>query len=283
MLPQLLAVTAVLLVPLAMLSLLQRHLNASGDAGLGSLVAILAAVGGLVYYVLQPAAVRLIVSTHVVGQSTSPSDALRGARARFWPLVRLGLLKWVLLTVGLSLAVGLVVVLALLGRALGDAGILLAVVATIGLVVATIHLLVRWSLAEPALLLEGRLGARAALGRSIALVDGAWWPIALTLVAVWVISSLLNYAALAAALGLTGELQAFLQALSNEEITSALTMLQTASDRGADVLRTLITTSVAVLLAPLTAIAPMVLYLGRRSEREGLDLIVAAQATDESR
>ena len=271
-----LAVTAVLLIPIAILSLVQREL---GEHPAASAVLILNGVLSLVYGVIVPAATCLVATALLRGQSLSPGAAYRQARGRFWPLVRLGLLRYVILVLAAIMASFAFLPLALVSMLVGGWVFVPGIAA---MAAAGIFFLLRWSLAEPALLFETDLTARKSLGRSVRLTDGAMRRILVVLGAISLITIVLNLVIQVTGYAVTGELRALLDAAGGGQLPNALAGLAKSHGLRADVVLSLFTTTGSVLLAPFTGIAQAVLYFTQRSDREGADLLAEAEVVGEA-
>ncbi|MFJ8650470.1 hypothetical protein ACIRNI_30730 [Streptomyces sp. NPDC093546] len=116
------------------------------------------------------ALLTVVISRSVLGRQVNISDAWHEARPRLPQLLGLTLLLPLI-----STAIMLVGVLP--GLLLGSvAGAALAVFGGLGALLVVIWLMVRFSLASPALMLE-RQGIIASLRRSAKLVRGSWWRI----------------------------------------------------------------------------------------------------------
>ncbi|MFF8693343.1 hypothetical protein ACF08W_14180 [Streptomyces sp. NPDC015144] len=122
----------------------------------------------LVAVLISTAMLAVVVSRSVLGRPVTLSEAWAEARGRLPRLLGLALLLLLLSTA--ALAVGLLPGL-LVGNAAGAGLALLGVLAGYA---ASIWLLVRFSLAFPALILE-RQSIAAAMRRSAKLVKDAWW------------------------------------------------------------------------------------------------------------
>ncbi|KQX52639.1 MULTISPECIES: hypothetical protein [unclassified Streptomyces] len=116
------------------------------------------------------ALLTVVISRAVLGRPVSLGSAWREARPRLLQLIGL-----TLLLAALSSAV--VTVALLPGVLIGGApGVALALLGGLGGIAATVWLMIRYSLASPALMLE-RQGVFASLKRSAKLVTGSWWRI----------------------------------------------------------------------------------------------------------
>jgi hypothetical protein len=163
-----------------------------------------------------------------LGQTTSWQHVLKETLKRYWGLAGLVML------IGLSVLINILIV-------------------TIPL---WIWLLVRWSLAAPAMLVEG-CGPVAGMRRSFELVKGHWWRVLGVLFLAEILAAVLGYGLGA----LLGGVAALIPGLGAEmRINVVLT--------GA--------TLAAILTAPVQAIVTMLLYLDLRVRKEAFDLQFAA-------
>ncbi|MFC0848004.1 glycerophosphoryl diester phosphodiesterase membrane domain-containing protein [Streptomyces noboritoensis] len=129
-------------------------------------VGVLALIGTL----FVTAVLTVVISRSVLGRPVTLREAWAEARPRLLPL--LGLLVLLPLMAGAVVGIGI-----LPGALIGsDAGAALAGLGGLAAVVVVIWLLVQFSLAAPALMLE-RQGLVKSLRRSAKLVRGAWWRI----------------------------------------------------------------------------------------------------------
>jgi hypothetical protein len=118
-----------------------------------------------------------------------------------------------------------------------------------------IWLAVAWSVSGPALLAEGKGGAKA-LGRSYRLVQGRWWATFGTLVVMYLIVIVIS-------LIVGGLLGAVLVASADSEAVAA-------------VLTTIINTLSSLITLPLFAAVLTIIYYDLRVRKEGFDLHVLA-------
>ncbi|MFF8971658.1 glycerophosphoryl diester phosphodiesterase membrane domain-containing protein [Streptomyces sp. NPDC014995] len=204
-----------------------------------------------------------VTSRAVLGRSVTTGEAWRDARPQ---VPRLFGLIFLLLLMAAGVAALGVLPGALLG---GDAGAALAVLGSLGSIVVVVWLLVRFSLASPALMLE-KQGIRKSLSRSAKLVRGSWWRIfgiqLLSLIIANIVAMIVvvPFALLGAALG-EGGLGAFAAGRSDLGWTYLI-----VSGVGS-VIGSLIT-------FPITAGVSVLLYVDQRIRREALDLDLARAA-----
>jgi hypothetical protein len=274
--PTFFVVTAVLLIPIALLALIQRQY---AETAVGITLGMLNGALSLVYGVVAPAATCLVATALLRGQRLSPGAAYRQVRGRFWALVRLGLLKYAILWLALIVAGIAFIPLILASMAVGGWVIFLGMGA---MAVAGVFLYLRWSLAETALLFETDLNARGSLGRSVDLLDGSMRRVVLVLGAISLITIVLNTVVQVTGYALTGELRALVDAANNGQLQGALAGLAKSQGLRTDVVLSLFSTTGSLLMAPLAGIAQAVLYTTQRSELEGADLLAEVEAVNEA-
>lgn len=144
------------------------------EQSIDSLQASLLAMGPallimLIGTLLTTALLTVVISRSILGRPVTLAEAWREARPRLPHLLGLTLLlplgSAAIMTVGI-----------LPGWLIGGAGVLLSVLGGLAAVTVIIWLVIRFSLASPALVLE-RQGVITSLRRSAKLVQGAWWRI----------------------------------------------------------------------------------------------------------
>jgi hypothetical protein len=217
---------------------------------LGALVLVL----NLAAWVVEIGAVSWTTAETFRGAQPRLQGALRWAGQRFWPLLRL-LLVFGLAFLGLwVLAVAPVFLPALLCISLP------------AVAVAAFYLLVVWSLAPCVLSLEERPSVRGALGRSRALVRGAFWRTFAVLMLLSVLVGVLQVSAsvLVQAIG------ALLQAVGAPDAPSQPVWVT--------VTVSLLGNLVDMLIRPPFYVGLTLLYYDRRIRGEGYDLAVQARA-----
>jgi hypothetical protein len=145
--------------------------RAMGDAMLSSLVVFLISMVGTV---MATALLTTVTSRAVLGRSVTAREAWQDARPQ---LPRLFGLIFLLLLIACAIgAAGTVpgILVAVSGD--GDAGAGLAVLGGFAAAIVVLWLMIRFSLASPALMLE-KQGIRRSMSRSAKLVRGSWWRI----------------------------------------------------------------------------------------------------------
>ncbi|MER6713898.1 glycerophosphoryl diester phosphodiesterase membrane domain-containing protein [Streptomyces sp. NPDC000877] len=248
--------------PSATLSELSR---AMGDALLNSSVIF---VISLVGTVIATALLTTVTSRAVLGKSVTIGEAWRDARPQVLKLFGLICLL-LLITAGIVTAGTLPGILIAAAGSTGP-GVALTILGIIGAGIVALWLMIRFSLASPALMLE-KQGIKKAMSRSAKLVQGTWWRIfgiqLLATIIANVVASIIviPFTLLAAALsgdGITGWL--------NTGAASLGWTFLIVSGIGS-VIGSMIT-------FPITAGVTVLLYIDQRIRREALDLELARAA-----
>ncbi|MGR8010216.1 hypothetical protein [Streptomyces hypolithicus] len=209
------------------------------------------------------ALLTVVISRSVIGRPVTLSDAWREAKPRLPQLLGLTLLLPLM-------AVAIMTVGILPGLLVGSGtGVALALIGGLAAFVVTLWLMIRFSLASPALMLE-RQSIVKSLARSAKLVSGTWWRIfgilSLTMLLLFILSMIIAvpFGLIAAAAdGGLGEL-----------------FSGTAPEFGWPFL---IITGIGAVLAssisyPISAGVTVLLYVDQRIRREALDLDLARVA-----
>lgn len=222
------------------------------DAGLAGLaVTGISLVVTIVYRVLLSGFLTVVVGTAVLGQSMGFAAVWERVRPRLLPLLGMTLIYP-------AVIIGASVVLVMLAAVAGPLAVLLGLVT----VVVGIWLLVMFSLATPALMLENA-GVGQAFGRSRLLTRESWWRIfGITLLA-WVIAFII-------ALIITLPFEIF-----GGGFNSTLDPAPTGTY--------LLVSSIGVIIAstvtePFISAVTVLLYTDQRMRREGLDIVLARAA-----
>ncbi|MFD4035436.1 glycerophosphoryl diester phosphodiesterase membrane domain-containing protein [Streptomyces sp. NPDC058637] len=206
----------------------------------------------------------VVISRSVLGRSVTLSEAWAEARPRLLPLLGLTLLLS-LMSVAI-MAVGLLPGL-LLG---GGAGLALLFLGFIGACVVVLWLMIRFTLAAPALMLE-RQSVLTSLRRSAKLVKGNWWRtfgiLALTYLLVLVVTLIIAipFGIIAITADSDG-LSEFLNSSSTDFGWPFLIIMGIGE------------VIVSTLTYPFTAGVMALLYVDQRIRREALDLDLARAA-----
>jgi hypothetical protein len=185
-------------------------------------------VTGLIITVLTTAACVKAVSDIYLDQPTDMRSSLRFALRRVGGLLWLEILSIVLLAL-----------------------------AFVALVIPGIWLYAAWSVAVPALLIEGCRGT-GALRRSFRLVRGRWWPVAGVRLVANIMTSVVG-----------GAIEAALVAIALTTATSSVLLTVTVVSLAAGVS--------AVLTRPFQAAVAVVLYYDLRVRHEGYDVALLAE------
>ncbi|CAL9312759.1 glycerophosphoryl diester phosphodiesterase membrane domain-containing protein [Streptomyces sp. SudanB52_2052] len=248
--------------PSATLSELSR---AMGDALLNSSVIF---VISLVGTVIATALLTTVTSRAVLGKSVTIGEAWRDARPQVLKLF--GLICLLLLITAGIVTVGTLPGILIAAAGSTGPGVALTVLGVIGAGIVALWLMIRFSLASPALMLE-KQGIKKAMSRSAKLVRGTWWRIfgiqLLATIIANVVASIIviPFTFLAAALsgdGITGWL--------NTGVASLGWTFLIVSGIGS-VIGSMIT-------FPITAGVTVLLYIDQRIRREALDLELARAA-----
>ncbi|MEU0189073.1 glycerophosphoryl diester phosphodiesterase membrane domain-containing protein [Streptomyces afghaniensis] len=248
--------------PSATLSELSR---AMGDAMLNSTVVF---VISLVGTVIATALLTTVTSRAVLGKSVTIGEAWRDARPQVVKLF--GLICLLLLITAGIVTVGTLPGILIAAAGSTGPGVALTVLGVIGAGIVALWLMIRFSLASPALMLE-KQGIKKAMSRSTKLVRGTWWRVfgiqLLATIIANVVASIIviPFTFLAAALsgdGVTGWLNSGGSGLGWTFLI--------VSGIGA-VIGSMIT-------FPITAGVTVLLYIDQRIRREALDLELARAA-----
>jgi len=201
----------------------QHAVDTSATSGANAILSFT----GLIVGLLTTAACVKAISDAYLDQPVDLGSSLRFAARRILSLVWLEILTLVLL-----------------------------VCAFLALVVPGIWLYAAWSVATPALLIEGLRGRRA-LGRSFRLVRGRWWPVAGVLVVAAVMVALVS-----------GAIEGVLLAIVLTSGGSVLFAVVVVSLAGG---------IAAIFTRPFQAAVTTVLYYDLRVRREGYDVQLLAE------
>ncbi|MFE0134152.1 glycerophosphoryl diester phosphodiesterase membrane domain-containing protein [Streptomyces sp. NPDC059037] len=239
--------------------------RALGDTLLSSGVVLLITLLGTI---VATALLTMVTSRAVLGKSVTTAEAWRDAKPQLPRLIGLTLL--LPLIGGAVVAIGIMpgVLIALAGGS--DAGVSLAVLGGFGALIVAIWLLIRFSLASPALMLE-KQGVKKSMTRSVKLVRGSWWRVfgiqLLAAIIANVVASIIviPFTLIAGAVsgdGVTG----FLDSGTGELGWTFLIVSGIGSVIG------------SMLTFPITAGVTVLLYIDQRIRREALDLELARAA-----
>ncbi|MFF1295030.1 MULTISPECIES: hypothetical protein [unclassified Streptomyces] len=255
------ASTAALDDPSASVDELTRAL---GDAMLSTGVVFLISLIGTI---VATALLTTVTSRAVLGKSVTTGEAWRDARPQVAKLF--GLIFLLILIAVAVVAVGaLPGILAVVAGA-GEGGAALAVLGSLATGVVALWLMVRFSLASPALMLE-KQGILKSLSRSAKLVRGSWWRVfGIQLLATLIANIVASIVVLPFAF--------IASALDGEGFTG---LVNSGSDFGWTYLIVSGVGSVigAMITFPITAGVTVLLYIDQRIRREALDIDLARAA-----
>ncbi|MEV6196013.1 hypothetical protein AB0M19_26855 [Streptomyces sp. NPDC051920] len=239
--------------------------RAMGDTLISSGLVLLVTLLGTI---IATALLTSVTSRAVIGKPVTTGEAWRDARPQLAKLFGLTLLL-PLIAVAILTAGALPGLLVAAGGST-DAGVALAFLGALGAGVVALWLMIRFSLASPALMLE-KQGVVQSMRRSAKLVRGSWWRVfgiqlLATLIANIVASIIvIPFALLAGALsgdGVTG----FLDSSGGDLGWTYLIVSGIGSVIG------------SMITFPITAGVTVLLYIDRRIRREALDLDLARAA-----
>ncbi|WP_125263235.1 glycerophosphoryl diester phosphodiesterase membrane domain-containing protein [Streptomyces alboflavus] len=218
--------------------------------------------------IVATALLTMVTSRAVLGKSVTTAEAWHDARPQLWKLLGLTLL---LPLIGLAVvAAGTVPGLLVTLAGGGDGGIALIFLGGLAAGVVAVWLMVRFSLASPALMLE-KQGVKQALRRSAKLVRLSWWRVfGINLLAMVITNVVVSI------IGIPFTLIA--GAVSGDGVSSILD--SSTSDVGWTFL---IVSGIgqvigSMLTFPITAGVSVLLYIDQRIRREALDLELARAA-----
>ncbi|GGL10985.1 glycerophosphoryl diester phosphodiesterase membrane domain-containing protein [Streptomyces flaveus] len=239
--------------------------RALGDTLLSSGVILLIALLGTI---VATALLTTVTSRAVLGKSVTTAEAWRDARPQ---LAKLFGLTFLLPLIGIAVvAVGALPGFLVTLAGGGDGGVALAVLGGMAASVVAIWLMVRFSLASPALMLE-KQSILKSVSRSAKLVRGSWWRVfgiqLLATIIANVVASIIviPFTFLAAALSGDG-VSGFLNSGTGDLGWTFLIVSGIGSVIG------------SMLTFPITAGVSVLLYIDQRIRREALDLDLARAA-----
>ncbi|WP_055536509.1 DUF7544 domain-containing protein, partial [Streptomyces alboniger] len=232
--------------------------RAMGDAMLNSGVVLVITLLGTI---VATALLTMVTSRAVLGKSVTTAEAWRDSRPQLAKLFGLTLLIPVIAIAIVAVGILPGVLIALSGPS--DAGASLAALGGLAAGVAAIWVVVRLSLASPALMLE-KQGVKKSLTRSAKLVRGSWWRVfgiqLLATVIANVVASIIVIPFTFIAGALSGEgVSGFLNG-TGELGWTFLIVSGVGSVIG------------STLTFPITAGVTVLLYIDQRIRREALDL-----------
>ncbi|WP_367322692.1 glycerophosphoryl diester phosphodiesterase membrane domain-containing protein [Streptomyces sp. HUAS ZL42] len=248
--------------PSATLSEVTRAL---GDTLLNSSVIFLISLIGTI---TATALLTTVTSRAVLGRPVTTGEAWRDARPQLPKLFGLIFLL-MLIAAGIGLAGTLPgILVAVAGN--GEAGTALAILGGLGAVIVALWLMIRFSLASPALMLE-KQSITKSMSRSAKLVRGSWWRVFGIQLLATIIANIIAaiivvpFTFLAAALG-GGGISGFVDSGGSDVGWTFLIVSGIGSVVG------------SMITFPITAGVTVLLYIDQRIRREALDLDLARAA-----
>ncbi|WP_326722702.1 MULTISPECIES: glycerophosphoryl diester phosphodiesterase membrane domain-containing protein [unclassified Streptomyces] len=218
--------------------------------------------------IIATALLTTVTSRAVLGKPVTTSEAWRDARPQLAKLFGLTILLPLIaiVIVGVGTLPGVLIGV----TASGDAGIAVAVIGGLGAGVVALWLMIRFSLASPALMLE-KQSVFKSMSRSAKLVRGSWWRVLGIQLLATIIANIMAsiivipFAVIAAALSGDG-LSGFFSSDSGSLGWTFLIVSGIGSVIG------------SMLTFPITAGVTVLLYIDQRIRREALDLDLARAA-----
>ncbi|MEU6803548.1 glycerophosphoryl diester phosphodiesterase membrane domain-containing protein [Streptomyces neyagawaensis] len=217
--------------------------------------------------IIATALLTTVTSRAVLGKKVTTGEAWRDARPQ---LLRLGGLTLLLpLIAVVVMTVGILPGILLVAGGAEGAGVVLAVFGGLGGFVLTVWLVIRFSLASPALMLE-KQGVRKSMGRSVKLVRGSWWRVLgiqlLAAIIAYVVASIVVIPFAVLGTALDGEGFSGLLTGGTELGWTYLVISGVGSVIG------------STITFPISAGVTVLLYIDQRIRREALDLELARAA-----
>ncbi|MFF4019101.1 hypothetical protein [Streptomyces sp. NPDC001843] len=240
--------------------------RAMGDVMLSSGAVVLISLIGTI---VATAMLTAVTSRAVLGKSVTTGEAWRDARPQIPKLFGLIFLL-LLITFGIALAGALPGILVAVAGGSTDGAAALAVLGLFGAAIVALWLMIRFSLASPALMLE-KQGILKSMSRSAKLVRGAWWRVfgiqLLAAIIANIVASIIAipFAVIAAAVSGNG-LADFVSGTSGDLGWTFLIISGIGSVIG------------SMITFPITAGVTVLLYIDQRIRREALDLELARAA-----
>ncbi|MFF4522573.1 DUF7847 domain-containing protein [Streptomyces bluensis] len=239
--------------------------QAMGTTMLSSAVVLLISLLGTI---VATALLTSVTSRAVIGKPVTTAEAWREARPRLAKLFGLTLL--LPLIAAAIITAGIVPGILVIAAGGGGGGAALAALGGLGAGVVALWLMIRFSLASPALMLE-KQGVMKSMSRSVRLVRGSWWRVfgiqLLATIIANIVASIIviPFAFLAAALSGDG-VSGFLNGSTGQLGWTFLIVSGIGSVIG------------SMITFPITAGVTVLLYIDQRIRREALDLDLARAA-----
>ncbi|WP_369218166.1 DUF7544 domain-containing protein, partial [Streptomyces flavofungini] len=237
--------------------------RAMGDTLLSSAVVLVITLLGTI---VATALLTMVTSRAVLGKSVTTAEAWRDSRPQLAKLFGLTLL---IPLIGAAIVTVGVLPGVLVAFGSSEAGAALAVLGGLAATVVAVWIVIRFSLASPALMLE-KQGVKKSLSRSVKLVRGSWWRVFGIQLLAAIIANIVASIILIPFTFIAG-------ALSGDGVTG---FLNNTGDLGWTFLIVSGIGSVvgSMLTFPITAGVTVLLYIDQRIRREALDLELARAA-----
>ena len=238
--------------------------RAMGDTLLSSGVVLVITLLGTI---VATALLTMVTSRAVLGKSVTTAEAWRDSRPQLAGLFGLTLLIPLIGTAIVAVGVLPGVLVALAGSS--EAGAALAVLGGLAATVVAVWVVLRFSLASPALMLE-KQGVKKSMARSVKLVRGSWWRVFGIQLLAALIANIVASIIVIPFTFIAG-------ALSGDGVTG---FLNNTGDLGWTFLIVSGVGSVigSMLTFPITAGVTVLLYIDQRIRREALDLELSRAA-----
>jgi len=238
--------------------------RAMGDTLLSSGVVLVITLLGTI---VATALLTMVTSRAVLGKSVTTAEAWRDSRPQLARLFGLTLLIPLIGTAIVAVGVLPGVLVALAGSS--EAGAALAVLGGLAATVVAVWVVLRFSLASPALMLE-KQGVKKSMARSVKLVRGSWWRVFGIQLLAALIANIVASIIVIPFTFIAG-------ALSGDGVTG---FLNNTGDLGWTFLIVSGVGSVigSMLTFPITAGVTVLLYIDQRIRREALDLELSRAA-----
>ncbi|MEO7349646.1 MAG: hypothetical protein ABIW32_07305 [Terrimesophilobacter sp.] len=205
------------------------------------------------------------VARGTIGEKLSLRRLWQFAKGRIWALIGWSMIVGGVSIVVIAIAVGIIVVLAMLGSVGQAFAILFGIFATMGLTVLAVWLYTKLSLVPSALMLE-RVSIRTAVSRSWSLSRGDFWKIFGVQVLVGLILNMASYVIIIPFLIIMSIFVSIVGVNGNTSGASDVIVL--AMPIAQTVLSVIIGTITSIVMTATTSL----LYLDMRMRKEGLDL-----------
>lgn len=205
------------------------------------------------------------VARGTIGEKLSLRRLWQFAKGRIWALIGWSMIVGGVSIVVIAIAVGIIVVLAMLGSVGQAFAILFGIFATMGLTVLAVWLYTKLSLVPSALMLE-RVSIRIAVSRSWSLSRGDFWKIFGVQVLVGLILNIASYVIIIPFLIIMSIFVSIVGVNGNTSGASDVIVL--AMPIAQTVLSVIIGTITSIVMTATTSL----LYLDMRMRKEGLDL-----------